>query len=134
MPHDQEGSKSPTDLWILLLQEVDLKIWDRRGIENVVADHLSQILNALIIQAPINEDFSDERILAIFREPWYADIVNYLATRQILVDWTKQDQCRFFAQERYFFWEEPYLLSIVPTRLFDDVSQRKNRGLCQLLP
>ena len=44
--------------WILLLQEFDLEIWDKRGIENVVADHLSRILNAPIIQAPINERIS----------------------------------------------------------------------------
>ena len=66
--------------WILLLQEFDLKIRDKRGIENVVTDHLSRIPNAPIIHAPINEDFPDERILAIFKEPWYTDIVNYLTT------------------------------------------------------
>ena len=46
----------------------------------MVADHLSRILNAPIIQALINEDFPDEHILEIFKEPRYADIVNYLAT------------------------------------------------------
>ena len=66
--------------WILLLQEFDLENRDKRGIENVVADHLSRIPNAPTIQAPINEDLPDEHILAIFKEPWYADIVNYLAT------------------------------------------------------
>jgi len=66
--------------WILLLQEFDLEIQNKRSIENVIADHLSRILNAPIIQALINEDFPNEHILAIFKEPWYADIVNYLAT------------------------------------------------------
>jgi len=33
----------------------------------VVADHLSRISNAPIIQAPINEDFPDEHILALFQ-------------------------------------------------------------------
>ena len=63
-----------------MLQEFDLEIRDKRSIKNVVADHLSRILSAPIIQAPLNEDFSDEHILTIFKEPWYADIVNYLAT------------------------------------------------------
>ena len=54
--------------WILLLQKFDLEIWDKRGIENVIADHLSRILNAPIIPALIN-DFPDEHILAIFKEP-----------------------------------------------------------------
>ena len=72
-----------------MLQEFDLKIRDKRGIENVVTDHLSRIPNAPIIQAPINEDFPDEHILAILKEPWYADIVNYVATGQLPADWTK---------------------------------------------
>ena len=83
----------------------------------MVADHLSRIPNAPLIQAPINEDFSDEHILAIFKKPWYADIVNYLATRQIPAEWIKQDQCRFFAQVRYFFWEEPYLFKYCPDKI-----------------
>ena len=89
--------------WVLLFQEFDLEIWDKRCIENVIADHLSRISNAPKIQTPINEDFSNEHILAIFKEPWYADIVNYLATGQLPTDWTKQDQCHFFAQVWYFF-------------------------------
>jgi len=116
--------------WILLLQEFDLKIRNKRGIENVVADHLSRILNAPLIQAPVNEDFPDGHILAIFKEPWYADIVNYLATRKLPVDWTKQDPCHFFAQYGTSSGKSRVFLSIVPTRLFDDAYQRKNRGVC----
>ena len=78
--------------WILLLQELDLKIQNKRGIENVIADHLSRISNAPIIQASINEDFPNEHILAILKESWYADIVSYLATGQLPAKWTKQDQ------------------------------------------
>jgi len=51
----------------------------------------------------------DEHILAMYHELWYADIVNYLATRKIPSDWSSQDRHRFFAQVRYFFWEEPYI-------------------------
>ena len=29
--------------WVLLLQEFNLQIWDRKGVENVVADHLSRL-------------------------------------------------------------------------------------------
>jgi len=27
--------------WILLLQEFNLEIWDKKGVENVAVDHLS---------------------------------------------------------------------------------------------
>ena len=64
--------------WILL-QEFDLKIWDKKGVKNVIADHLSHVPNAPSNELPINDNFLDEQLLATFREPWYADIVNYLA-------------------------------------------------------
>ena len=33
--------------WILLLQEFNLQIRDKKGLENVVADHLSSVMEAL---------------------------------------------------------------------------------------
>ena len=57
-----------------------IEIRDKKGVENVVADHLSRIPNSPCNELPINEDFPDENLLAIFREPWFADIVNYLVT------------------------------------------------------
>ena len=103
----------------------------------MIVDHLSRIPNAPIIQAPINKDFPDERILAIFKEPWYADIVNYLATGYLPADWTKQDQCRFFAQVRYFFWEESYLFKYCPDqiirRCIPEEEQRSVLSFCHEL-
>jgi len=68
--------------WILLLQEFGLEIKDKKGIENMVADYLPRIPNAPVETIPINENFLDEHILVMCKEPWYADIVNYLATDQ----------------------------------------------------
>jgi len=95
--------------WILL-QEFDLEIRDKKGIKNIVADHLSRIPNSPRNELPINEDFSDENLLVIFREPWFANIVNYLVTNQTSSHWSKNDIYWFLSQVWYFFWEKPYLL------------------------
>jgi len=68
--------------WILLLQEFDFEIRDKKGIENVIADHLSRVPNAPSNELPINDNFPDEQLLATFKEPWFADIVNYLVINQ----------------------------------------------------
>ena len=44
--------------WILLLQEFDVEIRDKKGAENVVADHLSRIM--ILEGEPIQESFLDE--------------------------------------------------------------------------
>jgi len=46
--------------WILLLQEFDLKILNKKGVENVTVDHLSHIPNTPSNELPINDDFPDE--------------------------------------------------------------------------
>ncbi|CAL2256447.1 unnamed protein product [Prunus armeniaca] len=49
--------------WVLLLQEFDLKIRDKKGSENVVADHLSRLVDENYGDGqilPLNESFPDE--------------------------------------------------------------------------
>jgi hypothetical protein len=83
--------------WILLLQEFDLEIRDKKGSENVVADHLSRIFleSSLIL---VHDSFPDEQLLEIMPQgiPWYADIVNYLATGKVPSYWSKQAKDHFF--------------------------------------
>ncbi|CAL9217637.1 unnamed protein product, partial [Arabidopsis halleri] len=87
--------------WILLLQEFDMEIVDKKGIENGVADHLSRM--RIEDEIPINDSMPEEQLLAIkyfldhgnkkeFDEvlaveeekfPWYADFVNYLICGEI---------------------------------------------------
>ena len=95
--------------WILLLQEFDLEIRDKKGYENVVADHLSRLVITPTEDLPINECFPDEQLMSVINDPWYTDIVNYLATDKIFMHWTTQDKHRFFFQVKYFIWDDPYL-------------------------
>ena len=65
--------------WVLLLQEFDLEIKDKKGSENVVADHLSRLEpEATTKTKNIQENFPDEQIFIITtKEPWFADFSNY---------------------------------------------------------
>ncbi|KAL5551626.1 hypothetical protein UlMin_001802 [Ulmus minor] len=86
--------------WILLLQEFDLEIKDKKGTENVVADHLSRMDHVQPNEGndgDINEKFPDEQLLAIGEAPWYADIVNYLARSTPPPELTYQGKKKFFA-------------------------------------
>lgn len=59
---DKNDAKPRLIYWVLLLQEFDMEIRDKRGIENVVADHLSRLDEDKNkpIKAPIDETFPDE--------------------------------------------------------------------------
>ncbi|GKC01296.1 reverse transcriptase domain-containing protein [Tanacetum coccineum] len=69
--------------WILLLQEFDIEIKDRKGTKNVVADHLSQIENdETSDDSKVDDDIPGETLMEINtdNEPWFADFANYLAS------------------------------------------------------
>ncbi|XP_058766048.1 uncharacterized protein LOC131639583 [Vicia villosa] len=66
--------------WILLLQEFDVEIRDKKGCENTVADLLSRMtpINKTEEKRPIKDVFADEHILAVTGVPWFADYANYI--------------------------------------------------------
>ena len=51
--------------WVLLLQEFDLQIVDRKGVDNPVADNLSCIENLPHDPIPVNGSFPDEQLALI---------------------------------------------------------------------
>ncbi|KAL1290734.1 hypothetical protein AAHE18_20G150300 [Arachis hypogaea] len=82
----KQDSKPRLIRWVLLLQEFDIEIRDRKGTENQVADHLSRIEPVEGTPLPsleISETFPDEHLFAIQETPWFADITNYKAARFI---------------------------------------------------
>ena len=97
--------------WVLLLQEFNLEIKDKKGTENLVANHLSR-LERLSKEIHINDDFPDEQLLAIADKepaPWFAGFVNYLVARVLPPKYIYQQKNRFFAQLKHYCWEEPLL-------------------------
>jgi hypothetical protein len=65
--------------WILLLQEFDLEIRDKKGVENSVADHLSHLEFEESTELPINDYMRDDTLLKVSTtDPWYANIINYI--------------------------------------------------------
>jgi hypothetical protein len=70
--------------WVLLLQEFDLHIVERKGEHNPVADHLSTMENIPNDPIPINGSFPNEQLANInvssirVASAWFADYANFL--------------------------------------------------------
>ncbi|XP_070012396.1 uncharacterized protein [Nicotiana sylvestris] len=77
-------SKARLMRWVLLLQEFDLEIMDRKGCENQVVDHLSHWEEEGRPRdgLEINDSFPDEQLLSVSVNsmPWFANIANFLIT------------------------------------------------------
>ncbi|KAM2580915.1 hypothetical protein TB1_003244 [Malus domestica] len=103
--------------WMLLLQEFDIEIRDKKGSENVVVDRLSHLVH-IEDSLPILETFPDEQLLSLeVSEPWYADLVNYFVTKQVpsTLDKYKRDKLRNDAQ--FYVWDDPYLWKYCPDQI-----------------
>ena len=97
--------------WVLLLQEFDLEIKDKKGSKNVVTDHLSR-LEGPRDEVQVNDNFPDEQLLLIEDTkpvPWFVDYVNYLVAQVIPPDFSYQQKKIFFAHLKHYYWEEPIL-------------------------
>ena len=81
-PMAKKEAKPRLIRWVLLLQEFDLEIKDKKGSDNVIADHLSRVEKPTVQEEEreIAENFPDEQLFQLsLQSPWYADIVNFLA-------------------------------------------------------
>ena len=68
-----------------MLQEFDLEIRDKKGSDNVMADHLTRLVHNEDL-LPLKDFFLDKQLLAVEDSaPWYADLVNYLVTKRLSI-------------------------------------------------
>ena len=96
---------------VLLLQEFDLEIKDKKGSENSVVDHLLRL--HISGGGEIGDTFPYEHLLALSSHaPWYAHIVNFIMTGSISEHWNRHQKDNFFHELKYYFWEEPLLFHL----------------------
>ncbi|GJZ69583.1 reverse transcriptase domain-containing protein [Tanacetum coccineum] len=106
--------------WILILQEFDVTIRDKKGVENLVADHLSRLENPHqgdLEKKEITETFPLETLGMISfhgdsSTPWFADIANYHAGNFVVKGMSSQQKKKFFKDVKHYFWDDPYLFRI----------------------
>ena len=66
----KQNAKARLIRWVLLLQEFNLQIKDKKGVENVVVDHLSRLTIAHNTHnPPINDEFPEESLLLVEKAP-----------------------------------------------------------------
>ena len=97
----KQNAKARLIRWVLLLQEFNLQIRDKKGVENVVDDYLSRL--TIAHSPPINDEFLEESLLLVEKTPWYAHITNYLATGELPADWKSQNKKFFFAKIHSYY-------------------------------
>ncbi|RDX78150.1 hypothetical protein CR513_41604, partial [Mucuna pruriens] len=95
--------------WILLLQEFNIEIRDKKGVENSVADHLSKI-ERRSEPMPIKDQFPDEQLLLInMPTPWFADIYNFVPASQFPPRASRLYKEKLQSDAKYYIWDDPYL-------------------------
>ena len=76
-----------------------MQIWDKKGVENVAADHLSRLTIAHNTHnPPIYDEFPEESLLTMESASWFAHIANFLVTGEFLIEWKAQDKKFFHAK------------------------------------
>ncbi|GJV25794.1 reverse transcriptase domain-containing protein [Tanacetum coccineum] len=107
--------------WILLLQEFDVFIRNKKGAENLAADHLSRLENPYqseLEKKEITETFPLETLgMVTFcgdnSTLWFADFANYHARNFVVKGMSSQQKKKFFKDVKHYFWDDPYLFKVL---------------------
>ncbi|RDX84776.1 Retrovirus-related Pol polyprotein from transposon 17.6, partial [Mucuna pruriens] len=93
-------AKSRLIRWVLLLQESNIEMRDKRGAENLKeADPM-----------PIKDEFPDEQLFHITTPtPWFANICNFVAASQFPLETSQLYKERLLNDAKYYIWDDPYL-------------------------
>ncbi|GJV43613.1 reverse transcriptase domain-containing protein [Tanacetum coccineum] len=102
--------------------EFTIEIKDKKGSENLVADHLSRLENPKLEE--LDEDairylFPDEYLMVINikeakTDPWYADYANFLVSKIVPQHLTYHLRKKFHTDVKKYIWDDPYLFKSCP--------------------
>nr|GEV38363.1 reverse transcriptase domain-containing protein [Tanacetum cinerariifolium] len=107
--------------WVLLLQEFDITVRDKKkGVENLAANHLSRLENphqSVLDKKEINEMFPLKTLnMVSFHGDsstlWFVDFANYHAGSFVVKRMLSQQKNKFFKDVKHYFWDDPFLFKI----------------------
>nr|GEU58257.1 reverse transcriptase domain-containing protein [Tanacetum cinerariifolium] len=118
--YNKQDAKPRLLRWVILIQEFDITVRDKKGAENLAADHLSRLENphqSVLVKKEINETFPLETLnMVSFRgdssTPWFADFANYHAGNFVVKGMSSQQKNKFFKDVKHYFWDDPFLFKI----------------------
>ena len=94
----------------MLLQEFNLEIKDKIGLENSIVDHLSRMQFENSEELPISDSLQDEMLFKVTKSnPWYANIVNFMVTCHVPLGENKR---KLIYESHLQIWDEPYLFRV----------------------
>ncbi|GJV36084.1 hypothetical protein Tco_1408561 [Tanacetum coccineum] len=92
---------------------------NKKGAENLAADHLSRLENPhqdKLENKEITETFPLKTLgsvsLHVYSTPWFADFTNYHAGNFIVKGMSFQQKNKFFKDVKHYFWDDPFLFKI----------------------
>ncbi|XP_056689754.1 uncharacterized protein [Spinacia oleracea] len=113
LPFEHMCDASDFSIGGVLGKRKDKKIHDKKGAENVVADHLSR-LELCDIEGdyvPIEDALRDDVLYSIESSslPWFADLVSYLSCGEMPNDFSTQQRRKLKHDAKKYIWDEPIL-------------------------
>ncbi|XP_020249301.1 uncharacterized protein LOC109826692 [Asparagus officinalis] len=90
-------------------EEFDLEIKDKKGTDNVVADHLSRLRQEMDQvegeKEPFDDSFPDDNLFAVtsLQAPWFADFVNYIAYGVLPSELSYQQHKKFLSDVKHYY-------------------------------
>ena len=127
--------------WVLLLQEFDLEIKDKKGSDNVITDHLSRLERSTEGEKgnEIAENFLDKQLFQLLVQvPWYVEIVNYLACGIIPPKFSYQQKRKLRTDCKFYIWDDSLLfrrgVDLIIRRCVPKIEQDKIFDECHAFP